>query len=115
MASSSGGIDRLVILVASGHQANELMQQLTRNSFQFTVIDSSGGMFQEPTSTLIVGLNSTRLQALVSLVEKYCQPQTQYIPAQLSIPPNYTILPMIEAQTGGALVYTMNVERFEQL
>ena len=111
----AGTIDRLVILVASGHQTEELIQQLIRREFDFTIIDSSGGVFQEPTKSLLVGLNASRLPLLLSLVRKYCQPQTQYIPAQLSIPPNYTVLPMVEARTGGALVYTMVVERFEQL
>jgi uncharacterized protein YaaQ len=113
--ASTGAIDRLAILVVSGHQMEELIQQLILREFTFTTIDSSGGMFQEPAQTLLVGLNSSRLSLLLALVQKYCQPQTQYIPAQLSIPPNYTVLPMVEARTGGALVYTLIVERFEQL
>lgn len=115
MGASTANINQLVILTVSGHQADELAQQLVKNQFYFTKIDSQGGGFQEPTLCLLIGLNSSRLNSLLSLVNRCCKPYRQYIPAQISIPPNYSPLPMIEAQMGGALVYVINIEQFEQI
>ena len=108
-------IDRLVVIVVSGPQGGDLMHQLTQEKFAFTKVDSSGGLVQEPTLCLIVGLGNTRLSALLELIRKVCQPLRQYIPTNLNIQPGYPNLPMIEAQIGGATVYLMNVEQFEQL
>lgn len=108
-------INRLVILIVSGRQAGEVMQQLTRHRFYFTRIDSSGGVFQEPTECLLIGLNSERMVPLLRLVRKYCKVQKQYIPARMNMPMGYSPMPMIEAQFGGALIYTMDVEHFEQI
>ncbi len=115
MTMSSSTIDQLVILVLSGYQAEDLMHHLVEARFYFTKIDSSGGLLNEPTVCLLIGLNNVRMPALLELVQKYCHPFTQYIPTQLNSQSGYPSMSMIEAQVGGALIYTLNVERFEQL
>jgi uncharacterized protein YaaQ len=115
MATSTREINQLAILVLSGYQSEDLMQKLVEQRFYFTKIDSSGGMLNEPAVCLLIGLNSMRLPALLELVQKCCQPYTQYIPTHMNPQSGYPSMSMIEAQVGGALIYTLNVERFEQL
>lgn len=112
--NSPRSIDRLVILVVSGSQSDQLMRRLRQTQFYFTVIDSTGGMLQEPMVCLLLGIGQTQMADLLDIVHQCCQPYTQYIPAQMHIPSDVSSLPMVEAQVGGALVYTMNVERFVQ-
>jgi uncharacterized protein YaaQ len=115
MANSTREINQLAILVLSGYQSEDLMQNLVEQRFHFTKIDSSGGMLNEPAVCLLIGLNNYRLPALLELVQKCCQPYTQYIPTHMNPQSGYPSMSMIEAQVGGALIYTLNVERFEQL
>ncbi len=115
MMTSIGDINQLAILVVSGYQSEDLMDHLVDKRFPFTKIDSSGGMLNEPAVCLFIGLNKSRLPALVELVQKCCQPFTQYIPTQLNSQSGYPSMSMIEAQVGGGLIYTLNVERYEQL
>jgi uncharacterized protein YaaQ len=108
-------VDVLVILVASGLQAPQLMDQLSKDKFTFTKLDSFGGVIQESTICLLLGINQSRMQSLQDLVNEYCQPVSQYIPAHMvNAPPEYLSMAMVEAKVGGAVIYTMNVERFEQ-
>jgi uncharacterized protein YaaQ len=115
MATSSGNIDQLAVLVLSGYQADDLMQHLVEARFYFTKIDSSGGLLNEPAVCLLIGFNQSRMPALLALVKKCCRPYTQYIPTQINSQSGYPSMSMIEAQAGGALIYIINVERFEQL
>jgi uncharacterized protein YaaQ len=109
-------INQLAFVAVSGSQAGDLMQNLTKNGFYFTKIDSSGGIIQEPMVCLLIGFNKSRTEDLMKLSRKYCQPHKQYIPANMSIQPGYTNqIPMIEAQIGGAVIHLLNVERFEQM
>ena len=107
-------VDRLALLVVSGSQADNLMKDLQQEKFYYTVIDTSGGVISEAVTCLMLGFPQERLPVLVELARKHCQPYLQYIPAQIQPPGDLTMLPMVEAQAGGALVYLMNVERFEQ-
>ena len=112
---STRSIDRLVILEVSGSQSDQLMHRLRQAKFYFTVIDSSGDMFQEPMLCLLLGIEQDRMAALLEIVRQCCLLHTQYIPAQLRMPSDVGNLPMVEAQVGGASVYTMVVEQFVQI
>ena len=113
--ASPGVIDQLCVIIVSGSQAVPLMKHLIQNGFYYTIIDSSGGVIQEPMVCLLIGLDSSRLTPLLELVHQNCGPYRQFIPTQMNVQPGYTQPTMIEAQMGGALVYSMCVERFIQI
>lgn len=107
--------DRLVILIVSGSQSGALMRLLTGGGFHFTVIDSTNAMLQEPIHCLLIGFFHTRQSDLLDIIRKNCQPFRKFIPTQNLLPGELANLPVVEARLGGALVYMLNVERFEQL
>jgi uncharacterized protein YaaQ len=107
-------VDTLIFLITSGPQSEQLMKDLRQESFHFTVIDSTGGIIRESQVCLLLGLENKRMPILSELMRRNCQPYRQYIPTQARLPGDLTSMPMVEAQMGGALVYMMNVERFEQ-
>jgi uncharacterized protein YaaQ len=108
-------LDRLVFLTISGSQADPFMKRLTREGFQFTLINSTSQMMQEPVICLMVGFFHDRLNDLLGIVREECKAYRKFIPTQNILPGELTNLPMVEAQLGGARVFMMNVERFEQL
>jgi uncharacterized protein YaaQ len=108
-------IDSLVVLIISGLQAPQFLERLNQEKLFFTKLDSFGGVIQESTICLLLGVNHERLPLLHELVNQYCQPVSQYIPAQMvTAPPEYLSMAMVEAQIGGAILYSMKAERFEQ-
>ncbi len=115
MASNPSPVNQIVFVVVSERQADELLKALVRERFYFTKIDSSGMVFQEPTLCLLIGLNNTRRAALLELVSQCCKPFQEYIPVQFNPPAGFPTMSMIESQAGGALIYVLDVERFEQI
>jgi uncharacterized protein YaaQ len=107
-------VNLLVLIVVSDRQAGDLLQAMVKERYYFTKIDSQGMVFQEPNLCLLVGLNNTRLKTLLDLITEHCQPFQEYVPVQLSTPAGFPPMRMIEASAGGALVYALDVERFEQ-
>ena len=109
-------VDLLVVLVVSGLQAPQLMERLAQEKFYFTKMDTFGGVIQESTICMLLGVRQERMPLLLDVVNACCQPVSQYIPAQMvNAPPEYLSMAMVEAKVGGAVLYTMNVERFEQI
>jgi uncharacterized protein YaaQ len=115
MVSPNNTVNQLVFIAVSERQGEDLMQALVKERFYFTKIDSSGMLFQEPNLCLLIGLNNIRLAGLLELVNQYCQPHQEYVPVQFNSPAGLPPLSMIEARAGGALIYLLDVERFEQL
>ena len=108
-------IDRLVMLIVSSSQSKKLMAKLNKNQFYFTIIDSTNSLFHEPTVCLILGLHHDRMLILKDLVLKYCQPYSKFVPVQMRAVNGLSTLPVLESQEGGATLYSLEVEHFEQV
>lgn len=107
-------INQLVIVTAASETLGELSQRLVHAGFYFTLTANSGDLLQKESVTLLIGINHSRRDELMSLVEQACQRKRTYIPARME-PALYQNQPvMIEAEVGGAVVSSLEVERFEQ-
>jgi len=113
MAAKSD-IDTLVILVVADEQLSELTHKLVAGKFYFTRVESGGGFLQRPSASLLLGIPGKRLEELLNLVRSCCKRRLTYIPARVDplIPLGQPV--MIEAEVGGAVIFTFEVERFEQ-
>lgn len=114
MTSSTNDVNLLLLITVSERQAENLLQAMVKEHFYFTKIDSQGMLFQEPNLCLLIGLNNARLSTLLDLVREFCQPYQEYVPVQMTSPAGFPPMRMIEATAGGALVYALDVDRFEQ-
>ena len=108
-------VNQLVFAIVAERQADELMRQLVKDHFYFTKIDSTALALQEPNVFLLIGLNKQRMDRLMGLVREACQPYKEYVPVRLLPPAGMPPLPMIEASAGGALLYSVEVQRFIQI
>jgi len=108
-------VNQIVLATVAGSQAGELTEQLLRERFHATQIDSRGGILHEATVSLLIGLDKTQLPRLLELLRKYCRRRRKFIPAHAEAPFFEAPTVMIEAEIGGATVYAFDVERFEQL
>jgi len=115
VTSDYSTINQLVVVTVSGSQAGELVDRLTRDGFYVTRVDSSGGLLYEPTLTLLAGFDRARLPRLLEQVRECCHTEHRFIPAHVEAPLIEIQPVMIEAEVGGATIYVLDVERFEQL
>jgi len=108
-------IDQLVIVNVLGEQSGELRQRLIRDGFQITEMNSAGGLVQELQVSLLIGLNHSRLTQLLQHIRDCCRRQKRFLPTQFEGSPTVFHSAVIEAEVGGAMIYALNVERFERL
>ena len=108
-------VNQLAIATVSGAQASTLIEALTRDGFHVTRVDSSGGILHEATVSLIVGLSHVHLDRLLEHLRECCRTRRRFIPAHIEAPLLEIQPVLIEAEVGGATLYVLDVERFEQL
>lgn len=108
-------VNLLAIIFVIGRQAEALLHRLVAEHFYITKIENADLIFQEPTVGLLIGLDTQRMNHLMSIVQETCPPHQEYIPVQVMPLAGLPPLPMIEARVGGALVYSIEVERFIQI
>jgi uncharacterized protein YaaQ len=112
---SSQPVNLLALIFVTGRQAETLMRALVEAQFYFTKIESTGLAFQEQTIGVLIGLNNQRMEQLMAVVLETCPPHKEFIPVLLTPMAGLPPLPMIEARVGGALMYSIEVERFIQI
>lgn len=108
-------VNQLVLVTVAGSQAGALTDRLVRDEFYVTQVDSSGGILREAANSLLIGLDHARLPRLLEHIRECCPTRRQFIPAHVEAPLLEVQPMMIEAEVGGATVYVLDVERFEQL
>jgi uncharacterized protein YaaQ len=113
--SERAPIDQLVIVSVLGEQSGELRQRLIRDDFQITEMNSSGGLVQELQVSLLIGLNHTRQPQLLQHIRQCCRRQRRFLPTQFEGSPTVFHSAVIEAEVGGAMIFVLDVERFERL
>ena len=113
--TASSVIDQLCLVAVLGEQAGELTARLVADGFQVTEMNSTGGLLQEVQVSLLIGLSRTRLGPLLAHIRDCCRRQRRFIAAHLEGSSSLFQPAIIEAETGGAIIYVFDVERFEKL
>ena len=110
------GVDTLIIASVSKTRMPGLTKELVERHFYFTQVDSSVGLLQGSTNTLLIGISLDRYNELKELLLEYCQRKITHVPTQTQIEAfaQYSQPIIVETQTGGATIHTIPVEHFEQ-
>lgn len=108
-------IDQLCLVTVLGEQAGELTARLLRDGFHVTEMNTSGGLLQDTQVSLLIGLSQQRQRQLLAHIRDCCRRHTRFIPAHLEGSSSLFQPAIIEAEVGGAIIYVLPVERFEQL
>ncbi|MDI3480870.1 MAG: hypothetical protein PWQ97_525 [Tepidanaerobacteraceae bacterium] len=106
---------KMVMAVVQDSDAARLIEELNDNKFGVTKLASTGGFLKNGNTTLMIGVEEERIEALINIIKKVCQPRKQIITPF----PGGTVDPYvpnpIEVTVGGAAVFVLNIERFEKI
>ncbi len=108
---------KLVVAIVQREDAGTLIDALTEKGYRATRINTAGGFLKEGNATVLVGVEDSVVDEVLSLVEASCNTRTQYInPLPPVMEPGEFYMPYpVEVQVGGATVFVLNVERYERL
>jgi uncharacterized protein YaaQ len=108
---------KLLIIVAADDDAEKLLRAMVGAGFPATKIGSTGGFLRRGNSTIMSGVDSTEVDAVLEIVQEICKPRSALIPLQL-LPVMGDAVPFtdpMEVRIGGAVAFVLNVERFEKI
>jgi uncharacterized protein YaaQ len=112
----TNGSLKLVIIIASDADADRLMKQLIDQGYPATKVSSTGGFLHRGNATILSGVEAAEVEQVVAMVRTECHARTEFVPVQ-TLPffgEGATLSEPVEVRTGGAIVFVVNVERFEK-
>lgn len=108
---------KLVVAIVHNEDAGTLVDALLQEEYRATRLQSSGGFLKQSNSTVIVGADEDKVEAVLEIVRANCTSRTQVVnPMPPIMEPGEFFMPYpLEVEVGGATVFVLPVERFERL
>lgn len=107
---------KLVIAVVQDLDADDVIESLTDAGYRVTRIATTGGFFRQGNTTLLSGVPDDKVHALINLLRKTCKRRTRMMPlAPHSAEHPMTVGAYVEVTVGGATIFTLDVDHFEQV
>lgn len=107
---------KLAIVIVQDKDAPKLLEKLTAEGISVTKLASTGGFLKEGNTTLLIGVDESKLEFVIDTVKKNCHAREQLVTPLTSVVGSmdaYMPYP-VEVQVGGATIFVLNVERFEK-
>jgi uncharacterized protein YaaQ len=108
---------KLVIAIVSANDGERLIQSLVRLGLNATRIGSAGGFLRRGNTTVLTGVPAGQVDDVIAVVRRTCPPRTEITPVHM--------LPLVgtgaaggaprEVRAGGAVVFVLDIERFERI
>lgn len=107
-------INLLMLAVVQDQDMDTAMRALEQLDLPVVFLSSAGGFLGRRNATLLIGLRPGREDAAVHALEESCRQRIEY----LTLPLEGSPLPMptpVPVTVGGATVFALPVEHFEEL
>lgn len=106
---------KLILAIVQDQDADATIQALTEEGHRVTRVASTGGFFRVGNTTLLIGVDDRAVDPVVNILKETCERRTRLIPAGPNIVESAAMMgAFVEVEVGGATVFVMDVEHFEQ-
>ncbi|TCS94327.1 cyclic-di-AMP receptor [Hazenella coriacea] len=107
---------KLIVAVVQDKDSHRLNQALIKANIRVTKLSSTGGFLKAGNTTFMIGVEEERLEETIQIIRDNCKSRKELIsplaPMGANVDP-YVLEP-VEVEVGGATVFVLPVDRFEQ-
>ncbi len=111
---SESAVKQLMLAIVQEQDLDTVTNALAKLSLPVVYLSSAGGFLGRRNATLLIGLRPGREAAALNVLEESCKQRIEY----LTLPLEGSPLPMptpVPVTVGGATVFALPVERFEEI
>jgi uncharacterized protein YaaQ len=107
---------KLVLAIVQEKDAARLIDALTEDGLNATILASTGGFLREGNSTILMGIEDTQVDGVLRTIQRSSHRREQFVsPMPPAVEPvdSYVTYP-VKVEVGGAIVFVVNVDRMER-
>ena len=108
---------KLVLAIVQEKDSARLIDALTEDCTQATILASTGGFLREGNATILTGVEDRQVDQVVATIQRVCQRREQLVspmPAVIEPVDSYVTYP-VKVEVGGAIVFVLSIERMERI
>jgi len=104
---------KLIIAVVQDKDSHRLSQALIDEKIRVTKLASTGGFLKSGNTTFLIGVDDELVNRVLNIIQHNCRSRKRLMSPMGDSTDLYPLTP-VEVQVGGATVFVLPVERFEQ-
>ena len=106
---------KMVLAIVNNDDSAKVSSNLIKHGYSATKLATTGGFLMSGNTTFLIGVDDEKVDNVVEIISEFSSKRKQAYPVISNQMPDIEATYPIEIATGGAIVFVMNVERFEKL
>ena len=108
---------KLIVAIVQDEDTPTLTDALVAAGHRFTKVSTTGSFLRTGNTSLLIGVEDDQVAAVMGILRRTCRRRTQVaVPSSPALEPGLLYMPEnFEVEVGGAVVFIIDVERFERL
>ena len=111
--------DKMIIAILQDDDYRHVVEDLNKNGFYVTVLESRGGFLKKPSATIMIGLNHEHLDRALDLLKQYGRrTEMEYQPATTPVGMSMSPIPVppvpIPVPCGGIVLFVVDVDKYQR-
>jgi uncharacterized protein YaaQ len=109
---------KLIAAIVQDVDSKAVLDALMAEGYRATKISTTGGFLVRGNSTILIGVQDDQVDAVFAILKQQCHARREFVspvvPLGEAAAVRHWVQPL-EVEVGGATVFVLHVERFEQL
>lgn len=112
-----GGPMKLIVAIVQDEDTQALTEALVAADHRFTKVSTTGSFLRTGNTSLLIGVEDEKVDSVKAILRRTCRRRTQVaVPYSPALEPGLLYMPEnFEVEVGGAVVFVIDVSRFERL
>jgi uncharacterized protein YaaQ len=108
---------KLIVAIVQDEDTPALTDALVESGRRFTKVSTTGSFLRTGNTSLLIGVEDNEVDSVMATLRRTCRRRTQVaVPYSPALEPGLLYMPEnFEVEVGGAVVFIIDVERFERL
>lgn len=109
---------KLIMAIVQDQDSRAVLDALIADNYRATRVSTTGGFLVRGNSTILIGVQDEQVERVLDILRKHCHARREFVspvlPLSEAAAARHWVQPL-EVEVGGATIFVLNVERFEQL
>ena len=108
---------KLIITIVHERDRQKVGDALLQSGHKFTTIATTGGFLRDGNCTLLIGAEDDQVEDVVDVLRTCCSAREQFVnqPPIGALGAGGMLMNPVKVTLGGAIVFVVDVERFERV
>lgn len=107
---------KMLIAIVNSNDASTVMNELIKNKYSVTKLQTSGGFLRAGNATFLIGVEDEKVENVMEIIKEFSSKRKVMAPANAAyIGEAMMTAAPIEVTVGGATVFVIDVEQFRKL